>query len=154
MIEGRKLILGGVEIQSDKGLLGHSDADALIHAVIDAMFGAASLGDIGSHYPDTDESYRGASGLALLKDAYRLVSGSGYRVVNLDTVILCESPKLNPYIPGMRKNIAAILQMDESAMSIKAKTNEGMGEIGRGEMIACLASVLLEQVDVYGQAAN
>jgi len=144
MVNGRRLILGGVEIPYGKGLLGHSDADVLIHAVIDAIFGAAALGDIGSHYPDTDERFRDASGLILLKDAYRLTKDCGYRVVNVDTVILCEKPKLNKYIHDMRKNISGILGIDEGSVSIKAKTNEGMGAIGHNEMIAGLAVVLIE----------
>lgn len=143
MVDGRKLILGGVEIRYQKGLLGHSDADVLIHAVIDAMFGAASMGDIGDHYPDSDERYKGVSSMTLLKDAYRLIKERGYRVVNIDSVILCERPKLRDYIPAMRHNIAEILEIPDNAVSIKAKTNEGMGDIGRGDMVAAMATILL-----------
>lgn len=144
LVTGRKLILGGVTIPNDKGLLGHSDADVLIHAIIDAMFGAVALGDIGTHYPDTDERYRGISGLILLKDTYDIIKEAGYRIINMDSVILCERPKLNQYIPVMKNIISGILETDENAIGIKAKTNEGMGAIGNGEMIACMASVLLE----------
>jgi len=143
MVDGRKLILGGVEIQYQKGLLGHSDADVLIHAVIDAMFGAASMGDIGDHYPDSDERYKDISSMILLKDAYRLIKENGYKVVNIDSVILCESPRLRDYIPAMRHNIAGILEIPDNAVSIKAKTNEGMGDIGRGDMVAAMATILL-----------
>ncbi|MDI6601265.1 MAG: 2-C-methyl-D-erythritol 2,4-cyclodiphosphate synthase [Thermoanaerobacteraceae bacterium] len=144
MVEGRRLVLGGVEIPNERGLLGHSDADVLVHAVIDAMFGAASMGDIGTHYPDTDEKYRDISSIILLKDAYSFIKERGYRIVNLDTIILCEKPKLKDYIPVMKKNIADVLEIDEDMVGIKAKTNEGMGEVGRGEMVVCMASILLD----------
>lgn len=144
LVSGRKLILGGVTIPNDKGLLGHSDADVLIHAIIDAMFGAAAMGDIGTHYPDNDERYRDISGLTLLLDSYNIIKAAGYRIINMDSVILCEKPKLMPYIPNMKNIISGILETDENAIGIKAKTNEGMGAIGNGEMIACMVSVLLE----------
>ncbi len=145
LVEGRKLILGGVEIPWDKGLLGHSDADVLLHALMDAMLGAAALGDIGRHFPDSDERYAGADSLQLLKEVSRLLSDAGYRLVNADCTILAQRPKLMPHIPGMRANIARALGADVDAISVKATTEEGLGFTGDGSGIAAHAVVLIER---------
>jgi len=139
LVEGRKLILGGVDIPHDKGLLGHSDADVLLHAVCDALLGAAGLGDIGVHFPDTDQKYRGISSIALLQEVVAKLSGQGLRVNNLDATIIAERPKLAPHIPAMVKNIAGAVNTDASAVNIKATTTEGLGFAGRGEGIAATA---------------
>lgn len=144
LAEGRALILGGVEIPYERGLDGHSDADVLLHAVIDAMLGAAGRGDIGSNFPDSDGGYRGISSLVLLRRAYGLVKGSGYAVVNLDGTIVAQRPKLAQYIPRMRENIAAALETDISCVSVKATTEEGLGFTGTGEGMAAHAVCLLE----------
>ena len=143
LTEDRPLIIGGVKIPYEKGLLGHSDADVLIHAVIDALFGAAALGDIGTHFPDKDEKYKGISSMLLLKEAGNLVKKEGYGVENIDTTIIIQSPKMAPYIDEMRKNISCALDTDISKISIKAKTNEKMGFTGRGEGVEARATVLL-----------
>ena len=135
LCENRDLIIGGVKIPYEKGLFGHSDADVLIHAVIDALFGATALGDIGTHFPDTDEKYKGISSMLLLQEAVRLVREAGYEVGNIDATIIAQSPKMSPHIEGMRKNLASAMNVDISAVSIKAKTNEHMGFTGRGEGI-------------------
>ncbi len=145
LVEGRKLILGGVEIPWDKGLLGHSDADVLLHALMDAMLGAAALGDIGRHFPDSDERYAGADSLRLLKEVSRLLSDAGYRLVNADCTILAQRPKLMPHIPEMRANIARALGADVDAISVKATTEEGLGFTGDGSGIAAHAVVLIER---------
>ncbi len=145
LVEGRKLILGGVEIPWEKGLLGHSDADVLLHALMDAMLGAAALGDIGRHFPDSDERYAGADSLQLLKEVSRLLSDAGYRLVNADCTILAQRPKLMPHIPGMRANIARALGTDVDAISVKATTEEGLGFTGDGSGIAAHAVVLIER---------
>ena len=145
LVEGRKLILGGVEIPWEKGLLGHSDADVLLHALMDAMLGAAALGDIGRHFPDSDERYAGADSLRLLKEVSRLLSDAGYRLVNADCTILAQRPKLMPHIPGMRANIARALGADVDAISVKATTEEGLGFTGDGSGIAAHAVVLIER---------
>ena len=145
LVEGRKLILGGVEIPWEKGLLGHSDADVLLHALMDAMLGAAALGDIGRHFPDSDERYAGADSLRLLKEVSRLLSDAGYRLVNADCTILAQRPKLMPHIPGMRANIARALGTDVDAISVKATTEEGLGFTGDGSGIAAHAVVLIER---------
>lgn len=145
LVEGRKLILGGVEIPWEKGLLGHSDADVLLHALMDAMLGAAALGDIGRHFPDSDEHYAGADSLQLLKEVSRLLSDAGYRLVNADCTILAQRPKLMPHIPGMRANIARALGADVDAISVKATTEEGLGFTGDGSGIAAHAVVLIER---------
>ncbi len=145
LVEGRKLILGGVEIPWEKGLLGHSDADVLLHALMDAMLGAAALGDIGRHFPDSDERYAGADSLQLLKEVSRLLSDAGYRLVNADCTILAQRPKLMPHIPGMRANIARALGADVDAISVKATTEEGLGFTGDGSGIAAHAVVLIER---------
>ena len=145
LVEGRKLILGGVEIPWEKGLLGHSDADVLLHALMDAMLGAAALGDIGRHFPDSDERYAGADSLQLLKEVSLLLSDAGYRLVNADCTILAQRPKLMPHIPGMRANIARALGADVDAISVKATTEEGLGFTGDGSGIAAHAVVLIER---------
>lgn len=144
LIEGRKLILGGVEIPYEKGLLGHSDADVLLHALMDAMLGAAALGDIGQHFPDRDERYRGADSRLLLREVSRLLSEAGYRLVNADCTILAQRPKLMGYIPQMRQTIAAVLSAEMDAISVKATTEEGLGFTGDGSGIAAHAVVLIE----------
>jgi 2-C-methyl-D-erythritol 2,4-cyclodiphosphate synthase len=145
LTEGRKLILGGVEIPHDKGLLGHSDADALIHAIIDALFGAAALGDIGTHFPDSDDSYKGISSILLLEKAAEKLRNAGYKIGNIDTTLIVQSPKMAPFIPAMRENIAKALNVDISKVSIKAKSNEHMGFTGRGEGIEARATALISK---------
>ena len=145
LVEGRKLILGGVEIPWEKGLLGHSDADVLLHALMDAMLGAAALGDIGQHFPDSDERYAGADSLQLLAEVSRLLNDAGYRLVNADCTILAQRPKLMPHIPGMRANIARALNTEMNAISVKAMTEEGLGFTGDGSGIAAHAVVLIER---------
>lgn len=142
LVEGRKLILGGVEIPFEKGLLGHSDGDALTHAIIDALLGAAGLGDIGRHFPDTDPKYKGADSLKLLKEVSGLLKKSGFKVLNVDSTIIAEAPKMAPFIPQMEKNLSKILNTD--AVNVKAKSNEKMGFTGRGEGIAVIAVSLVE----------
>ena len=145
LVEGRKLILGGVEIPWEKGLLGHSDADVLLHALMDAILGAAALGDIGQHFPDSDERYAGADSLQLLAEVSRLLTEAGYRLVNADCTILAQRPKLMPHIPQMRANIARALEADVDAISVKATTEEGLGFTGDGSGIAAHAVVLIER---------
>ncbi|MBE5036343.1 2-C-methyl-D-erythritol 2,4-cyclodiphosphate synthase [Subdoligranulum sp. DSM 109015] len=143
LVEGRKLILGGVDIPYAKGLLGHSDADVLLHAISDALLGAAALGDIGKHFPDNDPQYEGADSLMLLGKVGELLHGAGYTVGNIDATILCQAPKLLPHIPAMRKNIAAALEIDVEAVSVKATTEEKLGFTGAGEGIAAHAVALI-----------
>jgi len=143
LVSGRKLILGGVRIPSAKGLLGHSDADVLLHAICDALFGALALGDIGQHFPNTDDAYKNISSLKLLKEVQKFVHENGYSIGNIDSVIILETPKLPPYIEPMRKKIATALHIDSSKISIKATTNERLGCIGRQEGCAAFATVLL-----------
>lgn len=145
LTEGRKLILGGVEIPHTKGVLGHSDGDVLIHAIMDALLGALSLGDIGLHFPDTEEEYRGISSLLLLKKIKELVQEKGYRVGNIDATIAIQKPKLRPYIDTMREKIANILEIDVDRVSIKATTEEKLGFTGREEGIKAYAVTLLEK---------
>lgn len=143
---GRKLILGGVEIENGGvGLLGHSDADVLLHAVSDALLGAAALGDIGKHFPDTDERFAGADSLQLLKEVVRLLDKKAYAVGNIDATVLAQAPKLAPYIDEMRKNIAAACRVPVDAVSVKATTEEGLGFTGSKEGIAAHAVVLLTE---------
>ena len=144
--EGRKLIVGGVDIPHERGLLGHSDADVLLHAVIDALLGAAALGDIGRHFPDTDERYRGVDSRVLLRATRELLAQSGWRVVNIDSTISAQRPKMAPHIPAMIANIAADLQIPEGAVSVKAKTGERLGFVGREEGISTQAVALIEQI--------
>ena len=145
LVEGRPLILGGVNIPYEKGLLGHSDADVLVHAVIDALFGAAALGDIGTHFPDTDERYKGADSLVLLEEACRLVREAGYEIGNIDTTIIVQKPKMAPFIDAMRENLARAMGIDVDFVSVKAKTNEQMGFTGRSEGIEARAVALIHE---------
>ena len=142
LVEERELILGGVQIPYEKGLLGHSDADVLLHAISDALLGALALGDIGKHFPDKDPQYKGISSLILLKKTAELVRSRGYKVGNVDATVLAQRPKLAPYIPSMRENIAAALGVDVERVSVKATTEEGLGFTGSGEGIAAHAVVL------------
>jgi 2-C-methyl-D-erythritol 2,4-cyclodiphosphate synthase len=139
----RKLIIGGVEIPNDKGLSGHSDADVLIHAICDAMLGALSLGDIGTHFPDTDQKYKNADSGELLRNVNQMITEKGYSLSNLDTMIAMEKPKISPFIPAMKKKISLILSCNEDQVSIKASTTEKLGFIGRQEGVSAFASVLL-----------
>ena len=143
LVEGRDLILGGVNIPFEKGLLGHSDADALLHAITDALLGAAGLGDIGSHFPDTAAEFKDADSRVLLREAYQIVQALGWKVVNVDTTVIAQKPKLAPHIPAMRANIAADLGLPENCVNIKGKTNEKLGYLGRMEAIEAQAAVLL-----------
>ena len=143
LVEGRDLILGGVNIPFEKGLLGHSDADALLHAITDALLGAAGLGDIGSHFPDTAAEFKDADSRVLLREAYQSVQKLGWKVVNVDTTVIAQKPKLAPHIPAMRANIAADLGLRENCVNIKGKTNEKLGYLGRMEAIEAQAAVLL-----------
>ncbi|HNX28100.1 MAG TPA: 2-C-methyl-D-erythritol 2,4-cyclodiphosphate synthase [Syntrophomonadaceae bacterium] len=144
--EGRKLILGGVDIPYVTGLLGHSDADVLVHAVCDALLGAAALGDIGRHFPDNDPRYKDIDSLKLLKDVRHKISESGYKISNLDCTIIAEKPKLSPFIPQMCDNIAQVLELDLKQVNIKATTTEKLGFTGREEGIAAQAAVLLMEL--------
>lgn len=143
LVEDRKLILGGVEVPFEKGLLGHSDADVLTHAVMDSLLGAAALGDIGQHFPDTDPRYEGADSIALLREVRRILEEAGYRVGNVDATIICQRPKLAGYLPAMRENIAAALEIGVGQISVKATTEEHLGFTGRGEGISAQAVALL-----------
>lgn len=139
LVEGRDLILGGVEIPYEKGLLGHSDADVLLHAVMDALLGAAALGDIGQHFPDTRDEYRGISSLELLRRVGEMLEEKLYLIENIDATIIAQKPKMAPYIPQMKKNVADILCLKEEQVNIKATTEEGLGFTGRGEGISAQA---------------
>ena len=143
LVAGRALVLGGVTIPHSHGLLGHSDADALLHAITDAVLGAAGLGDIGRHFPDTDPAFAGADSLALLAEAVRRVRAAGWRVVNLDSTIVAQAPKMAPHIPAMRERIAAALGLEVGAVNVKAKTAEKMGPVGEGRAIETRAVCLL-----------
>lgn len=145
LVEGRKLIMGGVEIPFEKGLLGHSDADVLLHAIMDALLGAAALGDIGKHFPDTSEEYKGADSLKLLSEVLYLILEKGYCIINLDATIIAQRPKLAPYIPKMRENIANVLGIELDQVNVKATTEEGLGFTGAGEGIAATAVCLINQ---------
>jgi len=142
--EKRPLKLGGVQVEHEDGLRGHSDADVILHAIIDALLGAAGLGDIGQHFPPDDPSFRGADSLALLRQVVKLLRTVGYSVVNVDATVIAEKPKLQPYIPGMRQRIAGALAIPETSVSVKATTSEGLGALGRGEGIAALATALIQ----------
>ena len=144
LVEGRKLILGGIEISHTLGLLGHSDADVLSHAITDAILGAAAMGDIGLHFPDTDDRWKGADSIELMKTAYAKVLDKGFEVENIDATVMAERPKLRPYIDDIRANIAEALGIDLDRVSIKATTEEGLGFTGREEGIAAMAVVLLK----------
>ena len=145
LVEGRPLILGGEVVPHSAGLKGHSDGDALCHAIIDAILGAAALGDIGRHFPDTDPQYKGANSLALLVQSVAIVHEAGYRVENIDAVVIAEWPKLAPHVDRIRARLAGALGVDVGAVSVKGKTNEGMGEVGQGEGIAVHAVALLRR---------
>ena len=143
LAEDRKCIIGGVEIPFEKGLLGHSDADVLLHAITDALLGAAALGDIGSHFPDTDDRWKGADSWLLLREAGRLVRQAGWQVENIDSTVVAQRPRLAPYIPQMRARIAAALELAPAQVSVKGKTEEGLGFTGAGEGIAAHAVCLI-----------
>jgi 2-C-methyl-D-erythritol 2,4-cyclodiphosphate synthase len=144
LAEGRKMMLGGMEVPFEKGPVGHSDGDVLSHALCDALLGAAGLGDIGTHFPDTDPKWKGASSLIFLEHARRFLDERGMRINHLDAVVICERPKLVPHFPGMRATLAKSLGISEEQINLKAKTNEGTGEIGRGEAIAAHAIATIE----------
>lgn len=146
LVEGRDLILGGVKIDYEKGLLGHSDADVLLHAVSDALLGAAGLGDIGRHFPDTDPKYKGADSLELLREVYRKISEKGYRVGNIDVTMVAQRPKLKDFIPQMQENIAAAVGVTPDRVNVKATTEEKLGFTGTGEGMSCHAVCLLEEM--------
>lgn len=143
LVKDRKLIIGGVEIPYEKGLLGHSDADVLLHAVMDALLGAAAMGDIGKHFPDTDAAYKGISSVALLEKVGEMLNKKGFLVENIDATIIAQAPKMRPYIDKMRENIAEALQMDISCVNVKATTEEGLGFTGSGEGISSQAVCML-----------
>ena len=150
LAEGRKLILGGVDIAHEKGLLGHSDADVLVHAVMDALLGAAALGDIGKHFPDTDERFRGISSIRLLEHVSGLLEERGYIVENVDATVIAQRPKLRPHIDEMCRNMAAALGVEQEQINVKATTEEGLGFTGSGEGISAQAVCLLEKATNYG----
>lgn len=147
LVEERRLILGGVEIPYEKGLLGHSDADVLLHAIMDAMLGAAALGDIGRHFPDTDPAYKGVDSMVLLQACREKLRAAGYRVHNLDALICAQAPKMAPHIETMRANIARALALDVDAVNVKATTTERLGFVGDGSGISAYAVCLLEACD-------
>ena len=146
LTENRKLILGGVEIPYEKGLLGHSDADVLVHAIMDAILGAAALGDIGKHFPDNDQNYKDISSIILLKKVASIIRENGYTIGNIDSTIVAQRPKVGPFIQQMRENIASTLETDISRVSVKATTEEGLGFTGEGLGIAAQAVCLLEDL--------
>ena len=143
LVSGRKLILGGIEIPYEKGLLGHSDADVLLHAIIESIIGAMGEGDIGKHFPDTDEQYKGISSLVLLSKTKELMDLKSYKIVNIDSLIMIEKPKMAPYISLMRENVAKVLDCDINQINIKATRGEGLGYIGRGEGVEAYSICLL-----------
>lgn len=143
--EGEKLILGGVEIPFERGLKGHSDADVLLHAIIDSLLGASALGDIGTHFPPTDPAYKDISSLMLLSRTLEILKGSGFAIINIDSTVVCEAPKLALFMDKMVANIADTLIIDVRSVSVKATTTEGLGFIGRGEGIAAYSTVLVEE---------
>lgn len=145
LVEGRKLILGGVEIPYEKGLKGHSDADVLLHAIIESIIGAMGLGDIGKHFPDTDDKYKGISSMILLQYTYDMMVENGYTIGNIDSIILCEQPKMAPHIMQMRQNVATTLHCDISQVNIKATRGEKLGFVGRKEGIVSQSVVLLNK---------
>ncbi|MDP4145286.1 MAG: 2-C-methyl-D-erythritol 2,4-cyclodiphosphate synthase [Bacillota bacterium] len=144
LVENRKLILGGVEIPYEKGLLGHSDADVLLHAIMDSLLGAAALGDIGKHFPDTDERYKGISSIKLLEHVYYLLDKEGYKIVNIDATIIAQRPKMAPHIFTMREHIAKALHIEVNQINVKATTEEGLGFTGTGEGISSQSICLIE----------
>ncbi|MBE5816319.1 MAG: 2-C-methyl-D-erythritol 2,4-cyclodiphosphate synthase [Clostridiales bacterium] len=143
LVEGRRLILGGVEIPFEKGLLGHSDADVLVHAIIDSLLGACAFGDIGTHFPDTDMQYKGISGEALMKRVLELIKD--YEILNIDTTVIAQAPKLSPYIAQIRNSLANMMSLDVGQISVKAKTAEKLGYLGRGEAIEVRCVCLLKK---------
>ena len=143
LVPGRRLVLGGVEIPYERGLLGHSDADALLHAITDALLGAAGLGDIGRHFPDTDERFSGADSVVLLQEAARRVRAGGWNIVNVDSTIVAQAPKMAPHIEAMRARIGAALDLPAAQVNVKAKTAEKLGPVGMGQSIEARAVVLL-----------
>lgn len=147
LVPERKLILGGIEIVHEKGLLGHSDADVLVHALMDAMLGAAALGDIGKHFPDNDDSYKDIDSTVLLSKVYELITRKGYKLSNADITIVAQRPKLLHYIPMMEEKLAHVLKCEEDLLNIKATTTEKLGFTGREEGISCHAVCLLEEID-------
>lgn len=151
LVENRPLILGGVNIPHSRGLLGHSDADVLLHAIMDSLLGALALGDIGKHFPDTSESYKGISSLLLLEKVGKLINSNGYLIENIDSTIIAQKPKLSPYIVEMRGNIAHTLGIDINRVSVKATTEEGLGFSGREEGISSQSICLLNNIEKYGR---
>ena len=149
LVEGRKLILGGADIPFEKGLEGHSDADVLLHAIMDALLGAAGLGDIGEHFPDTDEKYRGADSLKLLERVGEMITEEGYVISNIDAAVVAQRPKISPYKETMKQNIAKALCLEGSQVNIKATTEEGLGFSGRGEGIAAKAVCLIQKPEWF-----
>lgn len=143
LVPGRPLVLGGVEIPFEKGLLGHSDADVLVHAACDALLGAAGLGDIGRHFPDTDSRFEGIYSITLLARTYRMLQEKGYRLINMDATIFAQAPKLAPYHPAMMQTMAGAMQTDAGRINIKATTTEGLGFVGSGEGMAAMCTVLI-----------
>ena len=154
LVEGRDLIMGGVKIPYEKGLLGHSDADVLLHAISDALLGAAALGDIGKHFPDTDPKYKGADSLKLLEHVGNLIEEKLYVIGNIDATIIAQRPKMAPHIPQMRENIARALRIDVDQVNVKATTEEGLGFTGSGEGISSQAIALLQTVENYSYAVG
>ena len=146
LVPGRPLVIGGVNIPHEKGLLGHSDADVLIHALIDALLGACGLGDIGQHFPDTDPKWHGVDSKVLLQDVYKLMNEAGYEVVNIDSKIIAERPKLSPYIPEMRRVLSDLVGAKVDQVNVKAKTSERLGAIGREECVVATVTVLLSKI--------
>jgi len=146
LVEGRRLILGGVEVPFGKGLKGHSDGDALLHAISDAMLGSLALGDIGKHFPDTDPKFKDADSKVLLSEVHKKITDKGWKLINVDSNIIAQNPKMAPHIETMRKNISEILSLSVDCISVKARTNEGVDSLGRGEAIATQAVVLVEKV--------
>lgn len=147
LVKGRKLIIGGVDVPHETGLLGHSDADVLVHAVMDSILGALALGDIGKHFPDTDEKYKGSDSIKLLEFVYNLIRGKGYVIGNIDCTIIAQSPKMVPYIEKMRNNISKALNTDINNINVKATTEEGLGFTGAKQGIAAQSICLLVKVD-------
>ena len=147
LVEGRALILGGVRIPYEKGLDGHSDADVLLHAVSDALLGAAALGDIGQHFPDTDPAFKGADSLVLLSNVFEKITAKGYKISNIDVTMIAQRPKLRPYISQMEENIARVLNISKDQINIKATTEEHLGFTGEGSGMSCHAVCLLENAD-------
>jgi 2-C-methyl-D-erythritol 2,4-cyclodiphosphate synthase len=154
LVTGRKLILGGVEIPFEKGLLGHSDADVLLHAICDAMLGAAGLGDIGAHFPDSDPYFKDMTSLRFLKQSMERIAMEGYQVINIDSVIIAQTPKLSPYREAMTKAIADSLRIEPSRINIKFKTAEKIGSMGAGEGISAMCTVLLERSKEQGKIGH